>query len=146
METKEYNDYVERWEKYWKREKEYYEKRREYIRDEKEYLLPALDERYGHDKIDSPYQFGPFTIIHDQADLFNHNFILPGYDYPFCQHPNTDLNIPKYFGKKLWSDLEKCEGEVIGYAYDAYDDYIQIRLDTGEIRNIMVNSHYKVEE
>ena len=124
MNTKEYNNYVERWEKYWKREKEYYEKRMEYIRDEKEYLLPALDERYGQGRFDSPYQFGPFTIIRDQADLMNH----------------------KYFGKKLWSDLEKCEGEVIGYAYDAYDDYIQIRLDTGEIRNIIVNSHYRVEE
>jgi hypothetical protein len=59
---------------------------------------------------------------------------------------NLGKKLSKYFGKKLWSDLEKCEGEVIGYAYDAYDDYIQIRLDTGEIRNIMVNSHYRVEE
>ena len=146
METKEYNKYVERWDKYWKREKEYYQKREEYIREEKEYLLPELDKRYGHGKLDSPYQFGPFTVIRDPSDLLNHNFILPGYDYSFLQHPNTDLNIPSYFGKILRSDLEKCEGEVIGYAYDAYDDYIQIRLDTGEIRNIMVNSHYKVKE
>ena len=146
METKEYNNYVERWEKYWKREEEYYQKRAEYVREDKDYLIPALDKRYGHDKLDSSYQYGPFTIIRDQADLLNHNFILPGYDYPFCQHPNTDHNIPLYFGKILRSELEKCEGEVIGYAYDAYDDYIQIRLESGEIRNIMVNSHYKVEE
>jgi hypothetical protein len=146
METKEYNYYVKRWKKYWKREEEYYTKRAEYVREDKDYLIPALDKRYGHGSIDSPYQFGPFTIIRDQADLLNPNFILPGYDYPFCQHPNTDHNIPLYFGKILSSELEKCEGEVIGYAYDAYDDYIQIRLDTGEIRNIMVNSHYKVEE
>ena len=145
METKEYNKYVERWDKYWKREKEYYQKREEYIKEEKEYLLPELDKRYGHDGSCS-LQFGPFTVIRDQADLLNHNFILPGYDCSFCQLSNTDLNIPSYFGKRLWSDLEKCEGEVIGYAYDAYDDYIQIRTDTGEIRNIMVNSHYRVEE
>ena len=145
METEEYNEYVGRWEKYWKREEEYYQKRAEYVRENKDYLLPALDKRYGHDGFNH-MMFGPFTIIHDPADLLNHNFILPGYDYSFCQHPNTDHNIPRYFGKKLWSDLEKCEGIVIGYAYDAYDDYIQIRLDTGEIRNIMVNSHYRVEE
>ena len=145
METKEYNDYVKRWEKYWKREEEYYQKRAEYVREDKDYLIPALDKRYGHGSINSPYQFGPFTIIRDQADLLNPNFILPGYDYPFCQHPNTDHNIPLYFGKKLWSEIERCEGVVIGYAYDAYDDYIQIKLDTGEIRNIIVNSIYKVE-
>ena len=145
VETKEYNEYVRRWDKYWKQEKEYLEKRAEYIREDKEFLLDALDKRYGHDSF-NPRQFGPFTIIRDQADLLNHNFILPGLDLPFCQYPNTDHNIPHYFGKKLWSELEKCEGEVIGYAYDAYDDYIQIRTDTGEIRNIIVNSHYKVKE
>ena len=145
METKEYNDYLEKWDKYWKKEKEYYLKRTEFIQEGKEYLLPDLDKRYGHDGSCS-LQFGPFTVIRDQADLLNHNFILPGYDYSFLQHPNTDLNIPLYFGKRLWSELEKCEGEVIGYAYDAYDDYIQIKTDTGEIRNIMVNSYYKVEE
>ena len=145
METKEYNKYVEKWEKYWKREEEYYEKRAEYIREDKDYLIPALDKRYGHDNLNS-LQFGPFTVIRNQADLLNHNFILPGYDYPFCQRLNTDPKIPLYFGKKLWSELEECGGIVIGYAYDAYDDYIQIRLDTGMVKNILVNSIYKVEE
>ena len=142
METKEYNDYLEKWDKYWKKEKEYYLKRAEFIQEEKEYLLPDLDKRYGHDGLCS-LQFGPFTVIRDPFDLLNPNFILPGYDHSFLQHPNTDPQIPLYFGKRLWSDLEKCEGVVIGYGYDAYDDYIQIRLDTGEIRNILVNSKYE---
>lgn len=144
METQEYNNYVERWKKYWKREKEYYEKRMEYIRDEKEYLLPDLDERYGHGKIDSPYQFGPFTIIRDQADLLNHNFILPGLDSSFLDLTNTDKNIPFYFGKKLLVG-GLVEGIVVGYGYDAYDDYIRVQDDNGKIKNILVNSDWFIK-
>ena len=144
METKEYNEYQKKWEKYWKDEDVYYERRAEYIREGKEWKLEKLDKDFGHSCFNAR-QFGPFTLITDPSDLLNHNFILPGYTHSFYGHPNTDHAIPTYFGKRLWSELDSVEGVVVGYGYDAYDDYIQIRLDTGELKNILVNSKYTVK-
>ena len=124
MEQKEYNSYVERWKKYWKDEKIYYEERRKLVirsdageNVEKEFK--KLDKRFGHGDLFSSKQYGPFTVIKDKADLLNPNFIC---------------------------ELDNCIGTVIGYSYDAYDDYIMIELENGAIKNIMVNSHYHLVE
>ena len=151
MEQKEYNSYVERWKKYWKDEKIYYEEKRKLVirsdageNVEKEFK--KLDKRFGHGDLFSSKQYGPFTVIKDKADLLNPNFILPGLDCSFYEKKNTDKKIPEYFGKKIVSELDNCIGTVIGYSYDAYDDYIMIELENGAIKNIMVNSHYHLVE
>ena len=152
MEQKEYNRYVKRWKKYWEDEKVYSEERKKLVirsdsgeNVEKEFK--KLDKRFGHGDLFSSKQYGPFTIIKDRADLLNPNFILPGMDKPFCDLENPDKKIPDYFGKKIVSELDKDYiGIVIGYSYDAYDDYIMIEREDGSIRNILVNSHYYLEE
>lgn len=130
METKDYNRELKNWKEWFEREKEY-ERRRE-----------ELDKEFGHDG----FNFGPYTIITDPSDLLNPDFILPGLNLPFSKISNTDQKIPSYFGKRLKSELDGTEGVVIGYGYDAFDDYIQIRKDDGKEVGILVNSRYDINE
>ena len=150
MEQKEYNRYVKRWKKYLEEEKIYCEERRKLVvrsdsGENVEREFEKLDKRFGRDFFGGR-RFGPYTVIKDALDLLNPNFILPGFNVPFCDLSNTDKNIPSYFGKKLYSDLEEKEGIVIGYSYDAYDDYIIIETEDNKIVNVMVNSHYHIVE
>ena len=142
VKTENYNNYVERWSRWWKREGEYWEKRREFVeRDASDEEFRELDIEYDKAGPNSEY-FGPYTIIDDPRDLLNPNFILPGMDSSFLSLTNTDRRIPEYFGKRIYSEIENISGIVIGYGYDAGDDYIIIRDDFGKEHHIIVNSHY----
>ena len=151
MNKKEYDKEVRKWNK-WAAEFEKYHIRKLQLikelkgetREQHNEIERRLEAEFG--KKDADMFYGPWTKIYSLADLSNPEFILPGMSESFMARTYSAKDISAW-GKEIESELGKdFSGKVIGYAYDAYDDYIQIRLDTGEIRNIMVNSHYKVKE
>ncbi len=144
MKAEKYLEYEKRWEEYRKKQLEYFDRKRKLVKeDAPEKKFRDLEKEFGYEGLSSAW-FGPYTIIEDPKDLIDPNFILPGYGIPFCEMKNTDHNIPEYFGKRLWSEIEHTEGTVIAYGYDAGDDYIIIRTDEGKIVNVIVNSKYRL--
>jgi len=108
-------------------------------------LKDALDKRYDHIRL----YVGPWTEITDPEDiklLYTSGFILPGDDIPFIQkHGYNDLK--EAYGKRVVSELGKeyC-GKVIGYGYDALDDYLVVINDMGHKVFLILNSRYEITD
>ena len=152
MEKELYKQYVKDWEEYKERSSEYYEKRLEIIKkyknsesfEEEEKELNILKKEYGWDGF-NPYQFGPWTIIDDPQDLRNSEFKLPGLNKAYCESNHYIEDLPNWFGLIAEDDLSKNnKGIIIGYGYDATDDYLVIKKSDGETSTIIMNSRYKV--
>lgn len=152
MEKELYKQYVKAWEEYKERSSEYYEKRLEIIKkyknnesfDEEEKELNILKKEYGWDGF-NPYQFGPWTVIEDPQDLRNSEFKLPGLNKAYCESNHYIKDLPNWFGLIAEDDLsENNKGIIIGYGYDATDDYLVIKKSDGKTSTIIMNSHYKV--
>lgn len=87
---------------------------------------------------------GPWTKIYDLRDLENPNFILPGLAHSFIQKPNSG-EILKAFGKTVVSDMgDNQTGVVIGYAYDAMDDYLILKTEEGKESYLLINTEYHI--
>ena len=154
MEKELYNKYIKEWEEYSERSKEYYKKRKAIIdkyRDSDESLwkkedkeLDDLEKEYGWDGF-NPYQFGPWTVIDDSKDLKDPNFKLPGYNKSYSELKNAPKDLPNWFGLVAECVLSNNNrGIIVGYGYDATDDYLVIKKSDGERSTIIMNSHYKV--
>lgn len=104
-------------------------------------LKEKLDKQFG-----VPCLFyGPFTIITDLNILVNPDIILPGDTEPFaiCREWSF-LKLKEALGKIVESEPPGYKGRVIGYAYDAGDDYFVIRTESGEIKYVILNSHFTI--
>lgn len=150
MEKDLYQRYCADWNRYYKDENDYYFHKSRIISLDLDMelesdLVDEIEEKYGHSGFNAR-QFGPWTEILDKNDLTDPNFILPGRGRSFQEMTNTDKDIPTYWGKFIYSELDECSGVVIGYGYDSGDDYILIeKLEEGRRKStIIVNSPYKV--
>lgn len=148
MEKEAYDKLVNDWAIYWSKESDYSLQRKIILQsklgDLERDALKRLEHFFGHNGFNSR-QFGPWTEIYDKEDLLDNSFILPGINRSFSALPNTDKNIPNYWGKYMAEESGGSNfGEVIGFGYDATDDYILIKLENGERSTILVNSCYKV--
>lgn len=140
MNKKEYEREQEKWLK-WAKEWERYTKRQdELVRKDVENVDEILEKEFGKSSLEM--YFGPWTKIYDKTDLANPNFILPGQNTSLLSmsHGQGVVNV---FGKVVESPDLKIRGRVIGYAYDAGDDYLIV--DTGgEEKYLILNCRYKI--
>jgi len=140
MNKKEYDREQEKWLK-WAKEWERYTKRQnELVRKGVENADEILEKEFGKSSLEM--YFGPWTKIYDKTDLANPNFILPGQNTSLLSMSHGQ-GVVNAFGKVVESSDLKIHGRVIGYAYDAGDDYLII--DTGgEEKYLILNCQYKI--
>ena len=140
MNKKEYDREQEKWLK-WAKEWERYTKRQnELVRKGVENADEILEKEFGKSSLEM--YFGPWTKIYDKTDLANPNFILPGQNTSLLSMSHGQ-GVVNAFGKVVESSDLKIRGRVIGYAYDAGDDYLII--DTGgEEKYLILNCRYKI--
>ena len=137
-----------RWEK-WNKSLELYAKA---VKGLKKFEKDLDDKKYTklRDKIDDQYSatklfLGPFTIITDLNILTNPNIILPGDTKPFGVGREWSFSVvQRALGKTVKSEIRGYSGKVIGYSYDAGDDYLVIKTESGEIKHMIMNAPFTI--
>ena len=151
MNKKEYDREVRKWNK-WSEEFEKYHIRKLQLikelkgetREQHEEIERRLEAEFG--KKDADMFYGPWTRIYSLADLSNPKFILPGMSESFMSR-SYSAKVIGAWGKEIESELgEDFNGKVIGYAYDAGDDYLIIDKGEGNEVYMILNSHWKIKE
>lgn len=148
MEKETYDKLVNDWAIYWSNENDFSLQRKiilqSHLGDLEVDALKRLENFFGHNGF-NPRQFGPWTEIYDKEDLLDDSFLLPGFNKSFSAMFNSDKNIPNYWGKYIAEESGGSNfGEVIGFGYDATEDYILIKQENGLKSTISVNSGYTV--
>lgn len=150
MNKTEYNREVRKWRKWADEFKRFNERQAQLLKSIKGNTKEELDKieniLYQEFKTTaSEIFFGPWTKIYDVRDLSDPEFILPGQNYPFLSLDYSE-KIIKAFGKIVESKDLKVKGRVIGYAYDAGDDYLI--LDSGKEKEeyLILNSKWEIKE
>ena len=150
MTTKEYNSEVKKWIKWDEECKRYTDRHKQLIKtiggrtlEECQEIKRILEAEFGNE---NDLWFGPWTKIYSVSDLMNPNFILPGMSESFLAKPYAEKVIEAW-GKEIESELgEDFNGKVVGYAYDAGDDYLIIDKGDGQEVYMILNSHWKIKE
>ena len=150
MNKSDYNKEVRKWVKWTDEFKRFHERHAQLLMSIKGNTKEELDKIeniiYQEFKTtSSKIFFGPFTRIYDVRDLSDPEFILPGQNYPFLSLDYSE-KIIKAFGKMVESEDLKIKGRVIGYAYDAGDDYLI--LDSGKEKEeyLILNCRWEIKE
>ena len=150
MNKREYDKEIVKWGKYWETYMKYHDRKIElikklggYTQEECDKISEILKKEFGDEL---KLACGPWTKIYDQRDLMDPSFILPGMNESFTTKDYSQKVIDA-FGKTVMSDdAIPIEGRVIGYAYDALDDYLIVLDDNGKEQYLILNSHWKVLE
>lgn len=151
MNKKEYDKEVRKWnkwavefEKYHNRKMQLIEELKGETREQLNEIERRLEAEFG--KKDADMFYGPWTKIYSLADLSNPEFILPGMSESFMARTYS-AKVISAWGKEIESELGKdFSGKVIGYAYDAGDDYLIIDKGDGQEVYMILNSQWKIKE
>lgn len=149
MNKKDYDKEVRKWNKWADEFEKYHIRKMQLIRDLKgetrkqcEEIDKKLEAEFG--KKDADMFYGPWTKIYSLADISNPNFILPGMSESFMARSYSSEVISAW-GKDVESELGDS-GRVIGYAYDAGDDYLILDQGDGKETYMILNCHWKIKE